>query len=62
MFLGLPLVIVAMLKLRSWDVCDEVKQHQISDPFKPKLAFLFLARHFMPLDILWEHFFEVGTF
>nr|XP_024397750.1 uncharacterized protein LOC112292983 isoform X2 [Physcomitrium patens] len=58
MFLGLPLVIVAMLKLRSWDVCDEVKQHQISDPFKPKLAFLFLARHFMPLDILWEHFFE----
>ena len=25
----------------------------------PKVAFLFLARNHMPLDFLWEHFFQV---
>ncbi len=27
-----------------------------------KLAFLFIARHSIPLDILWEHFFLVDHF
>lgn len=31
---------------------------QFTNTTKPKLAFLFIARQQMPLDILWEHFFE----
>lgn len=34
---------------------------QFSNTTKPKLAFMFIARQHMPLDILWEHFFEVNT-
>jgi hypothetical protein len=34
---------------------------QFTNTTKPKLAFLFIARQQMPLDILWEHFFEVFT-
>lgn len=59
MLLGLALVIVALVKLQDLVVLDKVSIPHIRDPLKPKLAFLFLARHVMPLDILWEHFFEV---
>ena len=34
---------------------------QFTNMMKLKLAFLFIARWQMPLDILWEHFFEVFT-
>lgn len=59
MLLGLPLIIVALVKLQGLVQRDVMESPPIRDPLKPKLAFLFLARHVMPLDILWEHFFEV---
>lgn len=31
---------------------------RFSNTTQPKLAFLFLARQHLPLDVLWEHFFE----
>lgn len=62
MLLGLALIIVAMVKLQDSVIKDEVNPPQIRDPLKPKLAFMFLARHVMPLDILWQHFFEVWLF
>uniref|UniRef100_A0A7I4FRT6 Uncharacterized protein n=1 Tax=Physcomitrium patens TaxID=3218 RepID=A0A7I4FRT6_PHYPA len=58
MLLGLPLIIVALVKLQGLVQRDVMESPPIRDPLKPKLAFLFLARHVMPLDILWEHFFE----
>jgi len=33
-----------------------------SNSTKPKVAFMFIARQQMPLDILWEHFFDVKGF
>jgi len=59
MLLGLALVMVALVKLQGDRDKASSSSPQIRDPLKPKLAFLFLARHVMPLDILWEHFFEV---
>jgi len=58
MLLGLALVIVALVMMQDSALKDEVKPPQTRDPLKPKLAFMFLARHVMPLDILWQHFFE----
>ena len=63
MLLGLAFVIVALVKLQ-----DSVTQEDVHPPqirtlqIRPKLAFLFLARSVMPLDMLWEHFFEVWLF
>jgi hypothetical protein len=36
----------------------------VSQPKEPasKIAFLFLVRHQMPLDFLWEHFFQVQNY
>jgi hypothetical protein len=62
MFLGLAFVIFALVKLQDSVTHEEVHPPQIRNPLKPKLAFLFLARHVMPLDILWEHFFQVWLF
>lgn len=62
MLLGLALVILALVKLQDLVVRDKASVPHIRDPVKPKLAFLFLARHVMPLDILWEHFFEAWLF
>jgi hypothetical protein len=59
MLLGFALVIIALVKIQDLVARDKVSIPRIRDPWKPKLAFLFLARHVMPLDILWEHFFEV---
>lgn len=58
MLLGFALVIIALVKIQDLVARDKVSIPRIGDPWKPKLAFLFLARHVMPLDILWEHFFE----
>lgn len=58
MFLGLAFVIFALVKLQDSVTHEQVHPPQIRNPLKPKLAFLFLARHVMPLDILWEHFFQ----
>lgn len=62
MLLGLVLILVAAVKLQDTVRARDYKASliQIRDPLKPKLAFLFLARHVMPLDILWEQFFEVS--
>ena len=53
------LIIVAFVKFQDLLARDKATLPHIIDPFKPKLAFLFLARHVMPLDVLWERFFEV---
>lgn len=63
MLLGLFLIIVALVMLQDSVIKDEVDPPHIKDyKPKPKLAFMFLTRHVMPLDILWQHFFEVPLF
>lgn len=37
-----------------------LRHHQFTG--HPKIAFLFLVRRNLPLDFLWESFFEVGDF
>ncbi len=70
LFVGSSLVILFLLKLQSLvldDSLDDVllTSHrdtgstEYRNSTKPKLAFMFLARESMPLDILWQHFFEV---
>jgi hypothetical protein len=69
LFVGSSLVILFLLKLQSLvldDSLDDVllTSHrdtgstEYRNSTKPKLAFMFLARESMPLDILWQHFFE----
>lgn len=59
MLVGLAFVIVALVKLQGSVTQEELHPPHSRNSLSPKLAFLFLARHVMPLDILWEHFFEV---
>ncbi len=70
LFVGSSLVILFLLKLQSLvldNSLDDVllTSHrdtgstEYRNSTKPKLAFMFLARESMPLDILWQHFFEV---
>ncbi|CAK9881110.1 unnamed protein product, partial [Sphagnum jensenii] len=69
LFVGSSLVILFLLKLQSLvldNSLDDVllTSHrdtgstEYRNSTKPKLAFMFLARESMPLDILWQHFFE----
>ncbi|KAH9554165.1 hypothetical protein CY35_08G049700 [Sphagnum magellanicum] len=66
---GISLVILFLFKLQSLvldnsldDVLLTSRRDTSSTEYrnstKPKLAFMFLARESMPLDILWQHFFE----
>ncbi len=69
LFVGIGLVIFVLLKLQALVVdnsMDDVlkNRHDLAhqNSAKPnKLAFLFLARESMPLDFLWQHFFEVSA-
>jgi hypothetical protein len=67
---GISLVILFLFKLQSLvldNSLDDVlltshrdtSSTEYRNSTKPKLAFMFLARESMPLDILWQHFFEV---
>ena len=42
-------------------VLTNLENPQFTNTTKPKLAFMFIARQHMPLDILWERFFEVNS-
>lgn len=70
LFVGIGLVIIVLLKLQALVVdnsMDDVLKnrhdlaYQNSAKRNNKLAFLFLARESMPLDFLWQHFFEVSA-
>lgn len=71
LLLGVALVIIVLMKLQEVVLRDtleypeptfsETLQITNNNSTKPKLAFMFLARRNMPLDILWDHFFEVPT-
>jgi len=68
LLLGVALVIIVLMKLQEVVLRDtleypeptfsETLQITNNNSTKPKLAFMFLARRNMPLDILWDHFFE----
>ncbi|KAG0626476.1 hypothetical protein M758_2G129200 [Ceratodon purpureus] len=65
---GAAVVLIALIKLQMLAVRDSpdlpefpvasYEIPQVTNTTKPKLAFMFIARCHMPLDILWEHFFE----
>lgn len=64
LFLVVTLVVVVLLKLQGLiyhDPVNSVASSEIQKPKEatPKIAFLFLARHRLSLDFLWEHFFQV---
>ncbi len=70
LFVGIGLVIIVLLKLQALVVdnsMDDVLKnrhdlaYQNSAKRNNKLAFLFLARESMPLDFLWQQFFEVSA-
>ena len=68
---GAAVVLIVLIKLQMLAVRDSpdlpefpvasYEIPQVTNTTKPKLAFMFIARRHMPLDILWEHFFEVNT-
>lgn len=69
--MGAAIVLFFLVKLQTLIVRDppdlaelpesSFEIRRFSNTTQPKLAFLFLARQHLPLDVLWEHFFEVCT-
>lgn len=43
------------------EIEEEVTLPTTHSSSRPKLAFLFLTRNRMPLDFLWDHFFQVSS-